>query len=118
VLLLLQLARVQKRLDAKKITLEVTDKAVELLANIGYDPNYGARPVKRVIQSSVENELAKGILRGDFLEEDKIVVDTALTSVSENTLPQLKLSFTKVSPDEPAQPDADPPKYAASSVSA
>lgn len=111
--------RVQKRLDSKKITLEVSDTAIQLLANMGYDPNYGARPVKRVIQQSVENELAKGILRGDFKEDDKILVDTAVTAIGGAALPQLKLSFTKVDPNStPQEPDVDPPKYAASSLNA
>ncbi|CAI5471240.1 unnamed protein product [Closterium sp. Yama58-4] len=62
----LQLARVQQRLKDRKIRLHVTDAAVDHLGHLGYDPAYGARPVKRVIQHEVENELAKGILRGDF----------------------------------------------------
>uniref|UniRef100_A0A6N2NH84 Clp R domain-containing protein n=1 Tax=Salix viminalis TaxID=40686 RepID=A0A6N2NH84_SALVM len=61
----LQLGRVQQRLADRKIKLLVTNAAVELLGMLGYAPNYGARPVKRVIQQHVENELAKGILRGN-----------------------------------------------------
>ena len=56
--------------------INITDAAVDLLGSLGYDPNYGARPVKRVIQQNIENELAKGILRGDFKEEDGILIDT------------------------------------------
>ncbi|XP_024382965.1 chaperone protein ClpB3, chloroplastic [Physcomitrium patens] len=92
----LQLDRVQKRLMDKKITLKVTESAVQLLASLGYDPNYGARPVKRVIQQSVENELARSILRGDFTEEDTVLVDTDLTSVAGSSLPQQKLSFRRL----------------------
>ncbi|KAH7846794.1 hypothetical protein Vadar_018253 [Vaccinium darrowii] len=58
----LQLERVQKRTADRKMNITVTDGAVQLLGSLGYDPNYGARPVKRVIQQNVENELAKGIL--------------------------------------------------------
>uniref|UniRef100_A0A2N9GYD5 Clp R domain-containing protein n=1 Tax=Fagus sylvatica TaxID=28930 RepID=A0A2N9GYD5_FAGSY len=66
----LQLERVQKRIADRKMKIQVTDAAIELLGGLGYDPNYGARPVKRVIQQNVENELAKGILRGEFKDED------------------------------------------------
>jgi ATP-dependent Clp protease ATP-binding subunit ClpB len=110
----LQLDRVQKRLKDRKITLEVTESAVQLLASLGYDPNYGARPVKRVIQQSVENELARSILKGEFKEEDTILVDTDLTSVAGSGLPQQKLSFRKLQAiDSSSQAaDADPFAYA------
>lgn len=75
--------------------LKVTDAAVELLGSLGYDPSYGARPVKRVIQQNVENELAKGILRGEFKDEDTVLVDTEVTAFSDGQLPQQKLVFRK-----------------------
>ncbi|KAL0381029.1 UNVERIFIED_CONTAM: Chaperone protein ClpB3, chloroplastic [Sesamum angustifolium] len=59
--------------QAGKMKIQVSDAAVQLLGSLGYDPNYGARPVKRVIQQYVENELAKGILRGDFKDEDSVL---------------------------------------------
>lgn len=71
----LQAARVQKRLDDKKMKMELTDDAVEHLAEKGYMPQWGARPVKRVVQQELETALAKGILRGDFNEGDTIVVE-------------------------------------------
>ncbi|KNA16368.1 hypothetical protein SOVF_089630 [Spinacia oleracea] len=92
----LQLQRVQTRIADRKMTIKVTDAAVELLGSLGYDPNYGARPVKRVIQQHVENEIAKGILRGDFKEDDCILVDTELTAFSNGQLPQQKLMFRKL----------------------
>ncbi|XP_002978570.2 chaperone protein ClpB3, chloroplastic [Selaginella moellendorffii] len=70
----LQLQNVEKRLQHRKISLKITDDAVQVFAKLGYDPNYGARPVKRVIQQYVTNELAKGILRGDFKEEDTVLI--------------------------------------------
>lgn len=76
--------------------IKVSDGAVQLLASLGYDPNYGARPVKRVIQQHVENELAKGILRGDFKDEDSILVDTEVTAFGNGQLPQQKLTFRKL----------------------
>jgi ATP-dependent Clp protease ATP-binding subunit ClpB len=70
----LQAARVGARLAEKKMRMELTDEAVEYLAERGYDPAFGARPVKRVVQQELETALAKGILRGDFAEEDTVVV--------------------------------------------
>lgn len=63
------------RLKQKNINLDYTEDAVKVLAAIGFDPNFGARPVKRVIQQMVENEIAMEILRGDIKEEDSIVLD-------------------------------------------
>lgn len=96
--------RVQKRVADRKIKIEVTDAAVQLLGSLGYDPNYGARPVKRVIQQNVENEIAKGILRGDFRDEDTILVDTALTAFANGQLPQQKLVFRKLNSDASDRP--------------
>lgn len=95
----LQLQRVQSRIADRKMTIQVTDAAVQLLGSLGYDPNYGARPVKRVIQQNVENEIAKGILRGEFKEEDCILVDTEVTAYSNGQLPQTKLVFRKLVPE-------------------
>lgn len=87
----LQLERVQQRLADRKIKIQVTDAAVQFLGELGYDPNYGARPVKRLIQQYIENELAKGILRGKFKEEDSVLIDTEVTASSDGQLPQQKL---------------------------
>ncbi|KAK6128874.1 hypothetical protein DH2020_037391 [Rehmannia glutinosa] len=92
----LQLERVQKRIADRKMKIQVSDAAVQLLGSLGYDPNYGARPVKRVIQQYVENELAKGILRGEFKDEDHIFIDTEVTAFSNGQLPQQKLVFRKL----------------------
>ncbi|KAM7280259.1 hypothetical protein ACFE04_007393 [Oxalis oulophora] len=91
----IQLERVQKRIEDRKMKLVVTDPAIELLANLGYDPSYGARPVKRVIQQYVENELAKGILRGEYGDENTILIDTEVTAFGNGQLPQQKLVFRK-----------------------
>ncbi|KAK2365946.1 chaperone protein ClpB3, chloroplastic [Trifolium repens] len=95
----LQLERVQKRIADRKMKLRVTEAAIQLLGSLGYDPNYGARPVKRVIQQNVENELAKGILRGEFKEEDTILVDTEVTVLANGQIPQQKLTFRRVEAD-------------------
>lgn len=74
-IIVLQLNRVKDRLKQKKIDLRYTTEAVDVLGKLGFDPNFGARPVKRVIQQKVENEISMGILRGDFNEDDTIIVD-------------------------------------------
>jgi ATP-dependent Clp protease ATP-binding subunit ClpA len=57
------------------IRIELTDKAFELLANVGFDPVYGARPLKRAIQQQLENPLAQAILSGQFGNGDTVRVD-------------------------------------------
>ena len=71
----IQLRYLAERLKENHFELDVTDKATEWLAEVGYDPNYGARPLKRAIQRYVEDPLALQILEGVFREGDKIVVD-------------------------------------------
>ena len=87
--------------------IEVSEAAILLLGSLGYDPNYGARPVKRVIQQNVENEIAKGILRGEFKEEDTIVIDTEVSAFSNGQLPQQKLVFRRVENKGADNPNAD-----------
>ena len=70
----IQLERLRNRLGDKKITVEVDDKAREFLAEKGYDPMFGARPVKRTIQNLVQNPLAKLILGGKIKEGDAVVI--------------------------------------------
>jgi ATP-dependent Clp protease ATP-binding subunit ClpB len=71
----LQFALLQKRLEEKKIKLAITPQAVTLLAEHGYDPVYGARPLKRTIQQEVQNPLALEILEGRFREGDTVNID-------------------------------------------
>jgi ATP-dependent Clp protease ATP-binding subunit ClpB len=71
----IQLANLEKRLADRKIQLQVTDAAKKLLAERGWDPVYGARPLKRTIQRLVQDPLAMRILEGEFKEGDQIVVD-------------------------------------------
>ncbi|MFW5944554.1 MAG: ATP-dependent chaperone ClpB [Bacteroidota bacterium] len=71
----LQFERIKKMLAKQHIDIELTDKAAEALANRGYDPHYGARPVKRVIQKVVVNELSKEIIAGNIDKDKKVTVD-------------------------------------------
>ena len=57
------------------MSLKLSESAIDFLAEIGYDPVYGARPLKRGIQRELETPMAKGILRGDFVNGDTIFVD-------------------------------------------
>jgi ATP-dependent Clp protease ATP-binding subunit ClpB len=75
----IQLERVRKLLAPRRIELEFTPEARQLLAEKGYDPHYGARPLKRVIQRLVQDPLAVRILEGEFPEGSKIVVDARLS---------------------------------------
>jgi ATP-dependent Clp protease ATP-binding subunit ClpB len=74
----IQLERVRKLLTERRITLELSDEAKRLLAEKGYDPHYGARPLKRVIQRLVQDPLALKILEGEFPEGSKIAADARL----------------------------------------
>jgi ATP-dependent Clp protease ATP-binding subunit ClpB len=73
----LQVARLVARVRERGIEIELTDAARELLGNLGYDPTYGARPLKRVIQKRLVDRLALAILEGEFSEGDTVRVDAA-----------------------------------------
>jgi ATP-dependent Clp protease ATP-binding subunit ClpB len=75
----IQLARVQKLLEERRIELVVSDEAKALLAEKGYDPHYGARPLKRVVQRMLQDPLAIKILEGEFPEGSKIRVDARVS---------------------------------------
>jgi ATP-dependent Clp protease ATP-binding subunit ClpB len=71
----IQLKRLEERVKKMDIELDVTDAALVEIARAGFDPVYGARPLKRAIQSSIENALSKKILAGEFGPKDTILVD-------------------------------------------
>jgi ATP-dependent Clp protease ATP-binding subunit ClpB len=73
----LQLGRLRERLAERGVSIELTEAAKELVAEAGWDPAYGARPLKRALQRLVENPLALRLLEGDFAEGDRIRVDAA-----------------------------------------
>jgi ATP-dependent Clp protease ATP-binding subunit ClpC len=80
------LARVQKQLNEHKLTLEVTDEACDLLAKRGYDPAFGARPLRRIITNLIEDPLSEGVLDGRFVSGDIILVDVATLENGESYL--------------------------------
>jgi ATP-dependent Clp protease ATP-binding subunit ClpB len=70
----IQIARLAKRLAARKIKLELDDAAKTWLADEGYDPVYGARPLKRVIQKALQDPLAEAILAGEVTDDSVVPV--------------------------------------------
>jgi ATP-dependent Clp protease ATP-binding subunit ClpB len=77
----IQLGRLAKRLQDRKITLEMTEGARRLIVERGYDPIYGARPLKRAIQHDIENPLALEILKGTILEGTHLLVDAQADAI-------------------------------------
>ena len=71
----LQLRRLQKRLDERKIAVELTPAAHDFIADAAYDPHYGARPLKRYLQAHVETPLAKFIIGGQVRDDQRVVID-------------------------------------------
>jgi ATP-dependent Clp protease ATP-binding subunit ClpB len=71
----IQLGRLRARLSERRISLELTDRAREHLAAVGYDPSYGARPLKRVIQKELETPLGRSLLKGDIKDGERVAVD-------------------------------------------
>jgi ATP-dependent Clp protease ATP-binding subunit ClpB len=71
----LQLALLEKRLAVRRITIDVTEAARTWLAETGYDPAYGARPLRRLIQSAIGDALAKLLIGGEITDGGKVTVD-------------------------------------------
>ena len=85
--MLLQVERLRQRLSDRKISLKLSDAALDFLAEVGYDPVYGARPLKRAIQRELETQIAKAILRGEFTDGNTIFVDVQNERLSFSRLP-------------------------------
>ncbi len=83
----IQLVLLQKRLAEQKLAIELTDAARTFIINVGYNPSYGARPLKRAIQRYIQDGLAMEILEGNFIAGDNILVDVAAG--------EQKLAFSK-----------------------
>lgn len=87
----IQVKRLEERLAEQKLSLKLSEAALNFLSVVGYDPVYGARPLKRAIQRYLETAIAKGILRGDFQTDDTIFVD-----VEDERLSFKRLNLAKV----------------------
>jgi ATP-dependent Clp protease ATP-binding subunit ClpB len=75
IIILIMLRELNERLADRKISVTLTDAARERLAEIGFDPTYGARPLRRAIQKHIQDLLALHILKGDFREGESILID-------------------------------------------
>jgi ATP-dependent Clp protease ATP-binding subunit ClpB len=84
----LQLDDLRKRLDKKELTLTVSKAAKQRLADIGYDPVYGARPLKRVVQREVADRIARAVLEGRFHKGDAVSVDVKGDTLVVESMPQ------------------------------
>ncbi len=82
----LQVAAVIERLAGRGITLTLSDEARELLGNLGYDPAYGARPLRRVIQKQLVDRLALALLKGEIRAGDSVRVDAVDGELAIQTL--------------------------------
>lgn len=83
----LQVARLETRLAEQKLSLSLSESALDFLAEIGYDPVYGARPLKRAVQKYLETAIAKSILKGEFKDGDTIFVGVEDERLSLKRLP-------------------------------
>ncbi len=83
----LQVQRLEQRLAERKMSLKLSDVAIDFLAEVGYDPVFGARPLKRAIQRELETQIAKSILRGEFTDGDTIFVDVENERLAFKRLP-------------------------------
>ncbi|RME63396.1 MAG: AAA family ATPase, partial [Caldilineae bacterium] len=80
----LLMQEIARRVQDMGITVELTEAAADLLAEMGYNPEYGARPLRRLLQRKVENELSKRLLRGDYQTGDHVVIDAAEEGAEED----------------------------------
>jgi len=94
----LELAKVGERLEEHEILLKATPEALDLLADLGYDPEMGARPLKRVIQQKVEDYLSDALLSGEFNDGDNIIVDVV----------DGEIELQHSTEDLPAEPEEEP----------
>lgn len=82
----LQIEELAEKLAKRDITLDITPEALEYLANKGYDPQFGARPLKRVVQQDVLNELSKEILKGKIHDNSVVLIDSFPEKEGDNKL--------------------------------
>ncbi|CDN14204.1 ClpB protein [Richelia intracellularis] len=83
----LQVEKLHYRLAGRKMSLKLSDSSLEFIAEVGFDPVFGARPLKRAIQRELETQIAKSILRGEFSDGDIIYVDVENEHLSFKRLP-------------------------------
>ncbi len=101
-IVMLLLGDIQARLDELGIGVQMTEAAADHLAEIGYDPNYGARPMRRLLQRRVENELSKRLLKGEYQTGDHVQIDYDAEAEGENKLTFDKLEQAPIPVELPA----------------
>jgi ATP-dependent Clp protease ATP-binding subunit ClpB len=123
----IQMQRIERLLGDQKIRIELTDGAKQHIADVGYDPIYGARPLKRAIQREIENPIATKLLELQFAEGDTIVVDYVqdkLVFVSKRewsptaSTPEPEISEAQSPEPEPSAPELSAPEPSAPELSA
>jgi ATP-dependent Clp protease ATP-binding subunit ClpC len=101
----LEIEKVAERLKESNLTLQPTEKALDLFAELGYDREYGARPLKRVIQNKIEDPLSDAMLSGEFAEGDTVVIDVEVGEEQpEIVLKKGKVKGRKKKASPPAPP--------------
>jgi ATP-dependent Clp protease ATP-binding subunit ClpC len=98
---------ISKRMEELGFSVELTEEAANYLGEIGYDPSYGARPLRRLLQRRVENELSKRLLRGEYATGDRVVVDYDPTVEGESKLTFTKIEQAPIAIDLPVNRDAE-----------
>ncbi len=88
-IVMLLMIEIGKRMEELGFSVEMTEAAADHISEVGYDPNYGARPLRRLLQRRVENELSRRLLQGEYRSGDKVIVDYNANAEGEN-----KLTFT------------------------
>ena len=83
----IQLQRIRKRLEERQINLEVTPSAVRHFGDVGYDPVFGARPLKRLLQRELETQLGRKILAGEISDRSRVLVDWNGAELTYNATP-------------------------------
>ena len=101
----LEVHKVAERVGEHHITIEMTPEARDLLADMGYDPDMGARPLKRVIQAKIEDALSDGMLSGEFKDGDDVRVEAIDKDVKLVAQPRKEPSESDA-PEAPETPEA------------
>ena len=71
----IQFERILERLNQQGLDIEITENAIDWIGTVGYDPHFGARPIKRILQKYILNDLSKKIIQGDISKDQKITID-------------------------------------------
>ena len=113
---MLLLKKVKKNIAAQEMSIEFSESSMDLLAELGYDPQFGARPLKRVIQKEIINELSKSVLSGEYGAGDTIYVGTDAKGFTFTEKPTKSSTKPDVAKKSKKEKDVEKLKKAASGV--